>query len=123
MYLRVCSIAGDPAGRGPMATICRRCSHARLESNFWDCAVAENAETKINTEITVITEKTFNGFLRDLCDLCVENRLMISYLSERNRASPGPCRSAAGARSSALNREASPPIAPPSPRRAESRTA
>ena len=30
MYLRVCSMAGEPAGRGPIATSCRRCSQARL---------------------------------------------------------------------------------------------
>ena len=34
MYLRVCSMAGEPDGRGPMATSCRRCSQARPESNF-----------------------------------------------------------------------------------------
>ena len=34
MYLRVCSIAVDPDGRGPRATSCRRCSHARPASNF-----------------------------------------------------------------------------------------
>src|ERR1051326_2362816 len=46
-------------------------------SNCW--ALTEKAETKtINTEIAEITEKIFNGFLRDLCDLCVETRLMIS---------------------------------------------
>ena len=33
MYVRDCSIAAEPAGRGPIATSCRRCSHARLESN------------------------------------------------------------------------------------------
>jgi len=38
----------------------------------------ENAETRINTEITEIAEKkTFIGFLRDLCDLCVDNRLCV----------------------------------------------
>ena len=35
----------------------------------------------INTEITEITEKTFSGFLRDLCVLCVETRLMFSVAS------------------------------------------
>ena len=34
MYLRVCSMAGEPDGRGPIATSCRRCSQARPESNF-----------------------------------------------------------------------------------------
>jgi len=37
----------------------------------------ENAETKINAEIAEIAEKTFVGFLRDLCDLCVKTRLCV----------------------------------------------
>src|SRR5690349_11690706 len=38
----------------------------------------ENAETVINTEITEIAEKTTcDGFLRDLCALCVDDRLCV----------------------------------------------
>ena len=33
MYARVCRIAADPEGRGPMATIWLRCSQALLLSN------------------------------------------------------------------------------------------
>src|SRR5439155_9489418 len=32
MYFLACSIAGEPAGRGPIATSWRRCSQARDES-------------------------------------------------------------------------------------------
>src|SRR6266850_6063190 len=39
------------------------------------CPQAENAETTINTEIAKNTEKKGIGFLGDLCDLCVTNRL------------------------------------------------
>src|SRR6266853_5534875 len=93
MYLRVCSIAAEPAGRGPMATIWRRCSHAREESNFsgvW--AHAGIALTTINAEIAENAEKTI--LLGDLSDLCVVRRcLTIVYRGERNPASRARCRS------------------------------
>src|SRR6266853_4135129 len=103
MYLRVCSIAAEPAGRGPMATIWRRCSHAREESNFsgvW--AHAGIALTTINAEIAENAEKTIL-----LGDLCVDRRgFMIAYRGERNRAALARCRAAAAGRSSARNRAA-----------------
>src|SRR5689334_21344020 len=40
MYARVCRMAAEPAGRGPIDTICRRCSHALLLSNFATPAAA-----------------------------------------------------------------------------------
>jgi hypothetical protein len=40
MYLRVCSMAGEPAGRGPIDTSWRKCSQARLESNLSGAAAA-----------------------------------------------------------------------------------
>src|SRR5689334_424322 len=40
MYWRVCSTAGEPAGRGPNETNCRRCSQARFESKRGAAAVA-----------------------------------------------------------------------------------
>src|SRR2546422_918394 len=104
MYLRVCSIAGDPAGRGPMATICRRCSQAREESNLGAvCPDAAIEVTTINAEPPSTQKAVKKKTLRTL-RLCVESRdLTIAYLWERNRASPGPYRSASGGRSSAPN--------------------
>src|SRR5438105_7661456 len=114
MYLRVCSIAGEPAGRGPMATIWRRCSHARDESNLVDvCPHAAIEKKTITAEHAEIAEKT--------CLLCVLGVLggkrgifTIAFLWERSRVSRVPCRSAVDAQSSAPNRAASAPTARPS---------
>src|SRR5437660_1501944 len=83
MYFRDCSIAAEPAGRGPIATSWRRCSHARFESNFGDvCPHAAIELTTINAEIAENTEKT--NLLGDLCDLRVNRRLfMIAYRGGR----------------------------------------
>src|SRR5258708_1707050 len=66
-------MAGEPAGRGPMVTSCRRCSHARPESNFGAGACAKvvaASKTTINAELAELAEKTplcvFCGFRVDL---------------------------------------------------------
>src|SRR5437762_6404149 len=49
MYLRACSMAAEPAGRGPMATSSRRSAHARLESNVGAAAVCAARATATST--------------------------------------------------------------------------
>src|ERR1043166_2410528 len=115
MYLRVCSIAGEPAGRGPMATIWRKCSHARLESNFGvACPDTTIAKMTINAETAEPAERI--GLLCGFCEFWVDLFLMIAWRGERNPVEQVQCRSVGGARSSAPNRAASLPTAPPSPR-------
>src|SRR5947209_161792 len=108
MYLRVCSIAGDPAGRGPIATTWRRCSHARLESNFGvACPDSAIENTTMNAETAEHAHLIF--CFCELSEFCVDRFLMTAYRVGCSPDEWAPCRSALVARFSAPRRAASPP--------------
>src|SRR5437016_5057715 len=85
-------MAGDPAGRGPIATSCRRCSQARLESNFTD---AGWAATLADTSSTAISHPACN-LKSAVCNLtwAVSRSLFGRHVVARLRADvdlPWPC--------------------------------
>src|SRR5260221_4831352 len=82
MYLRVCSMAAEPDGRGPMATSCRRCSHARPESNLGTtgtgtaacgggCTPSAAAISRPAITKSPIHQLTNSPTLRSLLSVCV----------------------------------------------------
>src|SRR5688500_3752620 len=60
MYWRVLALAGEPDGRGPIASCCRRCSHALLLSKTEGVWVTRTRLTSSNRNIVPLRSAFVN---------------------------------------------------------------